>query len=107
MKLYDYAPSGNGYKVRLLLAEKGITYDLVRESPWEMRDEFLDMNPAGDVQVLVEESGARIVHAGPICEYLDEAYPERALILGDAAEREACGNERAVALSDIMLPPSR
>ena len=29
MKLYDYAPSGNGYKVRLLLAHLGISYERI------------------------------------------------------------------------------
>ena len=39
-------------KVRLLLGEKGVGYELVRESPWERRDEFLDMNPAGKTPVM-------------------------------------------------------
>ena len=39
-------------KVRLLLGEKAVAYDLVRESPWEHRDEFIDMNPTGRTPVV-------------------------------------------------------
>ena len=41
-------------KVRLVLAEKGVAHELVRENPWEKRDEFVDLNPAGETPVMVE-----------------------------------------------------
>ena len=41
-------------KVRLVLAEKGVGHELVRENPWEKRDEFIDLNPAGETPVMVE-----------------------------------------------------
>ena len=41
-------------KVRLLLAEKGLEFELKIEKVWERRTEFLAMNPAGDVPVLIE-----------------------------------------------------
>lgn len=85
--LYHLWLSAGSRKVRIAMGEKNLPFEMKVEKTWERRPEFLDMNPAGDVPVLVEESGTRIVHAGPICEYLDEVYPERALILGDAAER--------------------
>ena len=44
-------------KVRLVLGEKGVAHELVRENPWERRDEFIDLNPAGETPVLVD-SGA-------------------------------------------------
>src|SRR3546814_3013300 len=59
-------------KVRLLLGEKGVGYDLVRESPWEGRDEFLDLNPAGTTPVMVDqEKGDTLIDSQEICEYLD------------------------------------
>ena len=39
-------------KVRLLLSEKGIPFELERENPWEGRDEFYALNPAGRTPVL-------------------------------------------------------
>ena len=45
-------------KVRLVLAEKGVGHELVRENPWEKRDEFIDLNPAGETPVMVEPDQA-------------------------------------------------
>ena len=45
-------------KVRLVLAEKSVGHELVRENPWEKRDEFIDLNPAGDTPVLVDPTRA-------------------------------------------------
>jgi glutathione S-transferase len=75
-------------KVRLLMGEKGIAYDLVRESPWLMRDAFLDMNPAGSTPVLVEEEkGLTLVDSQAICEYFEETVETFPLISGTAAGR--------------------
>ena len=73
-------------KVRLALREKGLDFDLVVEHAWERREDFLELNPAGEVPVLVEEDLA-FADSQAICEYLDEAYPERTLLGFDAASR--------------------
>lgn len=74
-------------KVRLALGEKRIPFDLRVERVWERREEFLDMNPAGTVPVLVEENGLVIADSTAICEYLDEAYPDTPLLGRTLAER--------------------
>lgn len=74
-------------KIRLILAEKGVPFELALEKPWEGRAEFLAMNPAGDVPVFVEENGAVISDGHAIVEYLEEAYPERPLIGADPFSR--------------------
>ena len=51
-QLYQFPLCPFSRKVRLLLSEKGIGYDLCRENPWEGRDEFLALNPAGRTPVL-------------------------------------------------------
>ena len=48
-------------KVRLVLAEKGVAAELVRENPWERRDEFVDLNPAGETPVMVEADPGDVV----------------------------------------------
>jgi len=58
--------------VRLALGEYGITHRLVEERPWERRDDFLTMNPAGTLPVLVEDGRPPIPEARTIAEYLDE-----------------------------------
>ena len=49
---------------RLVLAERGLMFMPKLESPWERHDEFLVLNPAGEVPVLVTEDG--IVLAGSL-----------------------------------------
>lgn len=61
-------------KVRILLREKELEFDLVQESFWERRPEFFALNPAGEVPVLQEEDGELVSGGYPIMEYLEEAY---------------------------------
>ncbi len=74
-------------KVRIALAEKGLEFELKSENLWERRAEFLAINPAGEVPVLVEADGPTLVDSNAICEYLDETNHEPTLYPGDAAAR--------------------
>lgn len=62
----------NSRFIRLALAEMGMEPALVEERPWERREEFLRLNPAGTTPVLVEQSGLAVPGAAIIAEYLDE-----------------------------------
>jgi glutathione S-transferase len=64
--------------IRLQLAEKRLEAELVLERPWDRREQFLALNPAGEVPVLVEDGGLHICGFYPILEHLEEAYPETA-----------------------------
>lgn len=87
-RLYQFPLCPFSRKVRLLMAEKGMTYDLVRESPWEMRDDFLDMNPAGTTPVVTSaERGLVLIDSQAICEYFEETSEQFPLISGSAAAR--------------------
>jgi len=87
-QLYQFPLCPFSRKVRLLLAEKGVAYDLVRELPWEMRDEFLDMNPAGTTPIMVSaERGLTLIDSQAICEYFEETVDQFPLISGSAAAR--------------------
>ena len=59
--LYHVALSPFSRKVRLVLAEKGLEFTLKFEKTWERRPEFLALNPAGEVPVLIEPDGAVVV----------------------------------------------
>jgi glutathione S-transferase len=85
--LYHLPLSPYSRKVRLALAEKRIPFELRVEKVWERRDEFLALNPAGTVPVLVEDNGLAIADSYAICEYLDEAYPDISLFGRTLAER--------------------
>ncbi len=64
--------------IRLVLAEYGIEPELIEEKPWERREAFLRLNPAGTTPVLVDD-GFAVPLPGVISEYLDET---RGLALG-------------------------
>ncbi len=87
-QLYQFPLCPFSRKVRLLLGEKGVGYDLVRESPWTRRDEFLDMNPAGQTPVMVEPNrGIVLIDSMAICEYMEETVDKAAMINGTAINR--------------------
>ncbi len=85
--LYHFWLSPFSRAIRMILVEKGLPFDLELEKFWDRRAEFLAMNPACEVPVLIELDGAVIVDSHVISEYLDEAYPERSLIGGDSVSR--------------------
>jgi glutathione S-transferase len=54
--LHHHPLSAGSRYVRLVLAEYGETATLVDELPWERREEFLALNPAGTLPVLVDDN---------------------------------------------------
>lgn len=72
LTLYHYPLCPFSRKVRVCLYEKGIPYVLVMEKPWERRLDFLKLNPAGEVPVLVDEDDSVIASHTAICEYINE-----------------------------------
>jgi glutathione S-transferase len=84
-RLYHLWLSPAARAARVMLAEKRLAFELRVEKIWERRHEFLEINPAGEVPVLVEDDGTVI--AGALPEYLDEVYPDPPMIGGDPLER--------------------
>lgn len=74
-------------KVRLALAEKKLEFELRVERVWERRENFLAINPAGDVPVLIDDDGTILADSVAITEYLEETVPQPALHGQDAKER--------------------
>jgi glutathione S-transferase len=78
MVLYDYLPSGNGYKVRLLLRLLGTPFervevDIVRGET--RTEEFLRKNPEGRIPVLRLDDGTHLSESNAILCYLAEGTP--------------------------------
>ncbi len=87
-QLYQFPLCPFSRKVRLMLGEKGVAHELVRESPWLKRDEFVDMNPAGQTPVLVEAArGIILIDSNAICEYFEETVEKAPMIPGTAVNR--------------------
>ena len=87
-QLYQFPLCPFSRKVRLLLGEKSVAYELVRESPWQGREDFLDMNPTGRTPVMRHrESDLTLADSVAICEYIDETVEKTPMINGTAANR--------------------
>lgn len=72
--------------VRLALGECGLEPALAEERPWDRRKEFLALNPAGNLPVLIDDDDTVVCGSGPILEYLAETR-EVALMPADPRER--------------------
>jgi len=78
MKLYDYLPSGNSYKIRLLLSYLGIPYthvpiDIIKGET--QTPEYLAMNPAGQIPLLQLGDGRKLAESNAILTFLAEDTP--------------------------------
>src|SRR5258708_29074501 len=78
LRLYDYLPSQNAWKVRLLLSHLGLEYERVPVSIFEGEshtEAYLEKSPAGAVPVLEVEPGRTIAESNAILCYLAEGTP--------------------------------
>jgi len=86
IRLYHFPLSPFCRKVRLTLAEKKQEVELIEERYWEPSPDFLRRNPAGKVPVLKIDTRL-LSESQAICEYLEDAYPQPALMPRDAESR--------------------
>ncbi len=86
--LYQFPLCPFSRKIRLLMGEKNIPYDPLREDPWNASDAFYNLNPAGRTPVLVDEDrGIALADSRAIGEYLEETVDRVPMISGTAAGR--------------------
>ena len=89
IKLYDFKSSPNCQRVKIVLAEKNLPYEIV---PVDLRaqeqktPEYLNLNPYGKVPVLTDD-GTVLYESCIINEYLDEKYPSPPLMPKDPAKK--------------------
>lgn len=88
LTLYHTPLSPACRKVRVMLREKEIDFDLVEEDIWERRIPFFKLNPSGEVPVLIAEKGLVVCGSYAICEYLEEVFPE-VQFFGNSPEEKA------------------
>jgi glutathione S-transferase len=85
--LYDYLPSGNGYKCRLVLKALGMPYELRQTdilAGATRTPEYLAINPNGKLPVLMVPGRGPIAESHAIISYLAEGSP---LVPSDPYER--------------------
>ncbi|MBF3262688.1 maleylacetoacetate isomerase, partial [Pseudomonas aeruginosa] len=88
MKLYTYYRSTSSYRVRIALALKGLDYqslpvNLVRDGGEHRQPAYLALNPQGRVPALQVDEGELLIQSPAIIEYLEERYPQPALLSSD------------------------
>lgn len=73
LTLYHSPMSVGSRAIRLMLGEYGLDARLIEEQVWERRPDFLTINPAGTVPVLMDDDLA-LAGTWVIAEYLDETH---------------------------------
>jgi len=101
MKLIASLTSPYVRKIRIVLAEKKIDYDLIVDSPWVEGSQVPKFNPLGKVPVLVLDDDSTLYDSRVIAEYLDTVAPNNRLI--PASGRERISVKRWEALADGVL----
>jgi glutathione S-transferase len=90
MKLSDFTRAPNPRRVRIFLAEKGITVPMEQVDLFtgaNRTPEALRRNPYGGLPVLELDDGACIAESVAICRYFEDLHPQPALMGGDAKDR--------------------
>lgn len=105
MKLYAIALSPFAARARLALRIKGLSYDMVPPPGGGTRSaEYLAINPIGKLPVLVTDDGVAIAESETIVDYLDETFPEPALLPPTAPLRAQMRN--AIRTFELYATPA-
>ena len=102
LRLFENPFSPFARKVRMVLEYKGLAFDSVDGLHASGRDALGEVNPRREVPVLVDGE-TLVVNSSHIVAYLEEAYPEPAVLPGNASERAAIREWERIA--DSVLDP--
>ena len=100
MKVYAYDAAPNPQRLALFLKLKGVeieTQQVDLGNGEQHTDEYRHINPSGTVPALVLDDGSILTQSLAICEYLEEIYPQPALLPADAS-----GRARVRALAQLV-----
>lgn len=104
MILHGYWRSTAAWRVRIVLALKGLEFDHVAR---HLRDggqrapDYLTLNPQGLVPTLMTDDGQALTQSLAICEYLEEIAPEPSILPGDAVMRARIRAAALIIAADI------
>jgi glutathione S-transferase len=86
LKLYGFRISNYHNKVRLALLEKGVPHEEDPNCRPSQKDDWIARSPMGKVPIL-EVDGTILSESEVICEYLEEAFPQKPLLPKDPLAR--------------------
>jgi RNA polymerase-associated protein len=87
--LYSAARCPYAARARIVLAEKGIDHEIVEIDLSDRPGSLYEKNPTGRVPVIEEDDGSPLPESAVIMEFIEERYPEPALLPADPADRAA------------------
>lgn len=105
MKLIGVGTSPYVRKVRVVMAEKRIDFELVQDNPWDATSRVAEVNPLGKVPTLVMDDGGAVFDSRVIVEYLDTITPVNKLIpaSGRARVEVRCWEALADGMCDAAI----
>jgi len=86
MTMFSDARSPYSHRVRMVLAEKSITVEIVDMDPTDLSGDIMDLNPYGTLPTLVDRDLV-LFESRIIMEYLDERFPHPPLLPVDPVSR--------------------
>ncbi len=89
IKLYDFKSSPNCQRVKIVLAEKNLPYEIVSvdlRAQAQKTPDYLKLNPYGKVPVLTDDDTV-LYESCIINEYLEEKYPDPPLLSKDPGKK--------------------
>jgi glutathione S-transferase len=87
LRLCGFRISNYHNKVRIALLEKGIVFEEDDTLRPKQSDEYLARSPMGKAPFLELEDGRRLTESQVICEYLEDAYPQKPLLPREPLQR--------------------
>jgi len=97
MKLFGSLTSPYVRKVRVVMAEKKLEYELVLDDVWSEATQIQQYNPLGKVPCLVMDDGGSLFDSRVIVEYLDTLSPVGRLLPQASRDRTATKCWEAIA----------
>lgn len=79
MTFFSDGNSHYSHRVRIVLAEKGVTVDIIEADPANLPDELTDMNPYNSLPTLLDRDLV-LYESKVMMEYLDERFPHTPLL---------------------------
>src|SRR3990167_8730198 len=89
MTLFSAENDVYSHQVRIVLAEKGVTVDIISADPNDLPEDLLELNPYGTLPTLIDRDLV-LYETRVIIEYLDERFPHPPLLPVYPVARAKC-----------------
>ncbi|MAU86470.1 MAG: glutathione S-transferase [Rhodobiaceae bacterium] len=76
IKLFHFPICPFSRRVRLSLCEMNVAFSMINENIWDERREFLALNPAGTLPLIIDEDDNIIINTYAIIEYIEEKFKD-------------------------------